>query len=491
MAALLPLLLACAADPATLTASTATLDLGTVAAGELATGELLLTHDGGGTVRVEALALSDPDTWSVGLLDPTLDPGQEEVLVVGFASQTTGAHRGTLTLTPSEGPALRVAMVAQAEAAVEPPEPVGGPDAFTYDRTVVHDLAFALDSEAIDALRAEPTAWVSGTLTWQDQIWQDVAFRLKGSASFQTIDEKPAWKVKFGEYVPGRTFHGLERLTLNNEVWDATMMAETMAYWTWREQGNPAPRTGYASVTLNGELLGLYAVLESMDDDFMDHTWPGSNGGLYEMTRSCDFTGDCTCFELQETGSAFDPSGITRGCEAVAVGTAEALAEAFDWEALVTYLALELSVSHPDSYSFNLNNFFVYHDPLTDRLFLSPWGADSTWTYVYPPSAASADCANTYGDTLTWSAAGWLMRFCQSDSTCRTDLVAKVEEIADWMARADVVGEMEATRELLDPHAELETHTNWTVDDRERWLACTLAWTEDRPETLRAWAERP
>jgi hypothetical protein len=297
--------------------------------------------------------------------------------------------------------------------------------------------------------------------------------------------------VKFGEYMPGSTFHGLERLTLNNEVWDASMMAETMAYWAWREQGNPAPRTTYASVTLNGELLGLYAVLESMDDDFMDHTWPGSNGGLYEMTRSCDFTGDCTCFDLQETGSAYDPTGITRGCQAVAVGTADALKQAFDWDALVTYLALELSLSHPDSYSYNLNNFFVYHDPLSDKLFLSPWGADSTWTYVYPPSAATPDCANTYGDVLTWGAAGWLMKFCLSDATCRPDLVARVLEIADWLEAADVVGEMAATRDLLDPHAELETHTNWSVEDRANWIACTLDWTADRPETLRAWAERP
>lgn len=495
-------------DPTwTLTADPPILDLGAVAMGELASGEVLLSHDGEGRVTITDLTLSAPDRWSAALLDPTLDPAQQEPLVVGLVAKGKGPLDDALIVTTADGLQLKVALRAEVGGSAQPddtgepddsddtdlpPETVDGPEAFSWDRDRVQQFAFTIDEAGINSLRTAPSEWVSGSLEYAGFTWDQVAFRLKGSSSFQAIDQKPAWKIKFGEYVEGGNFYGLERLTLNNEVWDATMMAENMAYWTWREQGNPAPLTSYASITLNGRLLGVYAILESMDDDFMDRMWPGSNGGLYEMTRNCDFTGDCSCFDLQETGPDFDPQGIKRGCEAVAEGTVEALAEAFDWDSLLTYLAVELSLNHPDSYSFNLNNFFVYHDPIGDRLYLSPWGADSTWTYFYPPSTpTTAGCDHSYGDVLDWSAAGWLMRFCRSDSTCRAELKARVTEIADWMEAADVVGQMEATRDLLDPYAGLETHVNWTVENRADWVACTLAWTKARPATLRAWAAQP
>ncbi len=357
-----------------------------------------------------------------------------------------------------------------------------------FDPSVVHALTLNLPESAISALRAAPTEWVSGELTFQGETWAQVAVRVKGSASFQTIDHKPALKLKFHEYIPDQRFHGLERLTLNNEVWDPTMMAENLSYEAWRDNGSPAPRTGYAAVTLNDRYLGLYAILESMDDDFMDHQWPGSNGGLWEMTRNCDFDGDCSCFSLQETGDAYVEGAITQGCEAAHVGTLEALKAAFDWEALIAFLAVELAVNHPDSYSFNLNNFFVYHDPVTDRLSLSPWGSDSTFIYAYPPSTPNPDCRPLYKDVLTASPVGWLMEFCQASPQCSADLRDKVLLVADWMEDSDLVGRMKTTAELLDPYAELETEVNWTMSDRAQRVGCFIEWTAQRPAELRAWS---
>jgi hypothetical protein len=343
------MLLGCASAPGSLAAHPSRIALGPVRIGELATGQLTLSHTGESTWAIQEVSVSDPAHWSVALLDSTLNPGQEELLTIGFVSQSHGTFSAKLTVHGEHGGALTLPLEATVLAPETETESIGSPVVFSTDPSVVHALELTLPDEAIDALRAQPTAWVEGTVSYQGQTWSQVGLRLKGSASFQSIDGKPAWKIKFAEYVEGQRFHGLERLTLNNEVWDATMMAETMSYWVWRDNGSPAPRTSYASVTLNGVLLGTYAVLESMDDDFMDHTWPGSNGGVYEMTRNCDFTGDCSCFELQETGPDHDPDGITRGCEAVAIGTADALAEAFDWKALIAFLAVELSVNHPDS----------------------------------------------------------------------------------------------------------------------------------------------
>lgn len=370
-------------------------------------------------------------------------------------------------------------------------EQVGGVEAEgpLFDPWTVHELTLTIDAEGIDALREAPTEWVSGELELRGQVFASVGVRLKGSASFQGIDHKPAWKIKLDEYVEGQRFEGLQRLTLNNEVWDPTMMAETMAYWTFRDNGSPGPRTGYAAVTLNGNYLGVYALLESMDDEFMDRSWPDSEGGLWEMTRNCDFSGDCSCFDVQETGSAYDAEGITRGCEAAAAGTLDAVKEAFDYDAVIAFLAVERGVNHPDSYSYNLNNFFVYHDPVEDRLSLSPWGADSTFIYAYPPSASNPNCEPLYRDVDGAYSVGWLGRFCEGDATCRADLHTKLLEVADWMEAEDLVGAMERNRDLLDEHAEREAAVNWTMDDREARIDCFLEWTAARPDELRAFVD--
>jgi len=321
-------------------------------------------------------------------------------------------------------------------------------------------------------------------VTFQGRTWPGVGVRIKGSASFQPIDEKPALKLEFDATVDGARLYGLERMTLNNEVWDPTMMAETMGYAAFRENGAPAPRTGYATVTLNERYLGLYAILETMDDQFVDRNWPGTHGDLWEMTRNCDFTGDCSCFEMQEPGDEGGDDAVTQGCAAAAAGTVSALQTAFDWEGLVSFLAVERAVNHPDSYSYNLNNFFVYHD--RERLHLTPWGADSTFVYAYPPSADNPHCEPLYRNVLESSSVGWLGAFCEADETCRAELEARALDIADWMEDG-LVDRMRQTRDQLEPYAELETYTNWTMDDRAQRVNCFLEWTTRRPTELRAW----
>jgi len=371
------------------------------------------------------------------------------------------------------------------------PEQVGESEGAhpVFSPWTVHELVIELDDNGLTALREDPDSWTDADLHMGDRTWPAVGLRVKGSASWQSIDEKPALKIKFDEYVPGQDFYGLQRLTLNNEVWDPTMMAETLAYQTFRRAGSPAPRTGYAALWLSDRYLGLYAILESMDDDFMDHAWPDSNGGLWEMTRNCDFVGDCTCFDLQETGGSYDPDGIDRGCEAAEAGTFEAVQDAFDWDATEAFLAAETALNHPDSYSWNLNNFFVYHEPVGDQLSLVPWGADSTFIYAYPPSTPNPGCEPLYTDVLTASPSGWMMGFCRGDPTCTASLEARILEVADLIEDDDLVGQMHTLRDQLDPYADDEVYVNWTLDDREARVDCFIEWTARRPDELRAWLE--
>lgn len=361
-----------------------------------------------------------------------------------------------------------------------------GPDepAFFAD-TGVLDLEIELDEAAIAALAAAPTEYVEGAFTFRGERYEPVGVRLKGSSTYQWLDARPAWKLKFDEYIPGLRVEGRERLTLDSNYWDGSMMAETLAYRTWRLAGNPAPRTGYANVRFNGDLVGLYTIVESMDDQFVEANWPDSNGGLYEMCRSCDFDRDCGDYPPQDLGEAHDESGLPRACAAAASGEEEEIRAHFDWARLTRYIALERAVNHNDSYSYNLNNYYLYHDPLTDSVTLSPWGVDSTWSYSYPPDE-DRPCEPGYFDALNTTAGAYLTRWCRANAACWADVEAHTLEIADLMEETDLAGFAAETEARIADSVAADPRWPWGIDTFHAKASCFQTWIEDRPAQLRS-----
>ncbi len=355
-----------------------------------------------------------------------------------------------------------------------------------YDDTLVHRFDITLSDDAINQLAAYSDVYVEGTFTYGDEVYDRVGVRLKGSASFQPIDQKPALRLDFDQFVEGQEFHGYERMGLHNNVWDASAMAETLAYRAWRLADNPAPRTGYADVYINGELRGLYTIVQPMDGQFVEEWWEGPHGALYEMTRACDFNVSCDCYELQYDGLGYDPEGIWEGCYATAEASVGSVSAAFDWPRLVRYLALEKVLNHPDSYSYNLNNYHIYVDPVAGNLTLTPWGADSTFVYVYPPWDLAQPCEPTYLDVDYASSYGWLARWCEDDADCRVALFDEMLSLATLLEDVDLAGLAAATHDRIREHVAADPRVAYSLDDHDYQAACFVDWIGRRPDEVRA-----
>ncbi len=353
-----------------------------------------------------------------------------------------------------------------------PLESVPGWDSPVFSDTSVMHIDLTLSEASYAALETDPTTYVEGSVTVGARTWSPVGVRLKGTASFQPIDAKANFKLKFEDYSEGR-FFGLDRLTLQNNYWDPSMMAQVLAYRFFADAGVPSPRTGYAWVTLNGVDKGLYTMLESMDSQLVDRLWPDSEGNLYETTADCDFDGDGSCFELQEQGDGEpDPdAALDSALAAVDAGTQDALRAAFDWENLIAFLAAERVLNHADSYSYNLNNYFAYHDPVTDRVSLLPWGCDSTFN-------------NGYREVLAGESEGWLGRFCESDAACEDELHTALPLTADLLASTDLAGYAEQRRELIRPYVEADPLAVYTPEHFEAWTDALIVWIDERPAEI-------
>ncbi len=335
-------------------------------------------------------------------------------------------------------------------------------------------LELSLSAEARAALPEAPRdigADVRATLVHDGRAWT-VGVNLKGNSSFRPIDGKPSFKIDVGEFLPGSTFHGVRRLTLNSLVDDRSGLAGAMTYALYQRAGLPAPRQSYACLTVDDEEYGLYALVETLDEAFLERAFVDPSGWLYDRRGDADFTlSQTSFFEVEEEG----PDGERDDLIALATRLDDApdllpeLERSFDADALLSGIAIDLAMASTDGYAMNANNFLVYHEPGPDRWWLLPWGVDQ---------ALGAPASEVRTES---NAGGLLAQRCLAEADCAARLDAELLALADPLAELEAEArELGARLETLpDPRAETSATDRWFArEDAYGFLAA-------RPGALR------
>lgn len=235
-----------------------------------------------------------------------------------------------------------------------------------------------------------PFTYFRGAVTIDGETLGDVGVRKKGFLG--SLDPvRPSLKLKFDEFTPGREFHGLDRITLNNCKQDPSYIRQTLAYQAFARAGIVAPRCNFARVTVNGTDFGIYAHVESVDREFIRRRYYDDRGTLYSGTLS-DFRPQWVdTFEKKTNDANPDRSDLDAVVTALAAPDAavvDALDAVIDVEQFITFWATEVLIGHWDGYAGNTNNFFAYHDPVSGRFQFIPWGADGVMEPNAMPGAS-------------------------------------------------------------------------------------------------------
>ena len=229
-----------------------------------------------------------------------------------------------------------------------------------------------------------PFTYFPATVTVDGELLEMVAVRKKGFIG--SLDAgKPSLKISVDEAEPDRTFHGLERITLNNSIQDPSYVDQCIAYALFDRAGLPAPRCNFAQVTVNGQSLGTYVHVESIEDELLDHHFGSSGGNLYEGTLSDFLPAWSGTFEKKSNEEVDDWSDIDAVITAAAAPDDELLAAldgVIDLDQFIRFWALESLVQHWDGYAGNINNYWLYESG--GRLHFLPWGADQVLTERNP-----------------------------------------------------------------------------------------------------------
>lgn len=294
-----------------------------------------------------------------------------------------------------------------------------------------------------------PFTYFPGTVTIDGETLGSVGVRKKGFlGSLDT--NKPSLKLKFDEYVPGREFHGLERLTLNNCKQDDSYLRQALAYRTMSQAGLVAPRCNFARVTVNGTDLGLYAHVESVDTEFLRRRFFDDRGNLYAGTLS-DFRPQwVNTFDKKTHADDPDRSDLDAVVDALAQPDADvlgALEAVVDVEQFLTYWAAEVLIGHWDGYAHNTNNFFVYRDPTDPRFRFLPWGTDGVMRPGQPAPSAT--------QPVSVYAKGALARRLYLLPETQSRYLARLESLLDTVwNEADLLAEIDRMETLITPIAD-------------------------------------
>ena len=154
-----------------------------------------------------------------------------------------------------------------------------------FDASTVHTIDIEMaDWDSLIASATQET-YTECSVTIDGEKISNVGIRAKGNTSLSSVasmgSEKYSFKIEFDQFVKGKSYHGLDKLSLNNLIYDATMMKDYLAYTLMSRAGVPSPLCSYVQITVNGEPWGLYLAVEGVEDGFMERN-NMTTGELYK-----------------------------------------------------------------------------------------------------------------------------------------------------------------------------------------------------------------
>lgn len=345
-----------------------------------------------------------------------------------------------------------------------------------FGESGVAKLELTIERSAMSELAREPRDWVRASLRIggaRQPTHKDVAIHFKGHRSLRTWAEKPAFKLDFDKHSKGRRIVGLEGLVLNNLVEDPTMLRENIGSRVFAALGVAAPRTGFAELFINGELFGLYAVIEPVDERFLARHFEGADGPVFEGEYGCDlYEGDVWAFE-QDSGDDEGRRHLLALARAAEGPPSEWLLSGDDEplvnRSFIAYLAGSALLGDFDGYR-HAHNYRVFRDAKSEQWSFIPWGLDR----ILKKRVAVFDSN------------GRLARSCFQDRACRLEYVKALHQAARRFESLSVEKLVESLATRIASAAERDPRRPYTRKAREKALVSLRQFVVERPAEVRA-----
>ena len=241
-----------------------------------------------------------------------------------------------------------------------------------------------------------------------DEEIENVGIRLRGNTSRESA--KKSFKLSFNTFEPGRKFYDVEKLNLNGEHNDPSIMRSKIAWDHYQKTGMPTTKAAHCAVYINDVYYGLYISIEHIDEEFLKNHFEDDTGNLWKCLWPADLTyrgpdpdnyhpyqDETRPYELKTNVDAYDYSELARLITILHETPNHLLPDSLEQVLVVTdvlkYAAMNVLLGNWDDYWFLRNNYYLYHEPTLDRIRFIPYDYDNNlgidwfnidWTSVNP-----------------------------------------------------------------------------------------------------------
>jgi hypothetical protein len=281
------------------------------------------------------------------------------------------------------------------------PDPATPPRSGLFDPAVLHEVRVEMSARDWQTLK---------DFYWKDDFYPAavtidgdsvslIGVRSRGQGS--RSETKPSLKLDFNRYVRGQRFHGQKSLAIKNLVQDVSMMRDYLAMWVFEGMGIAAPRYSFARMFVNGEAMGVFNIVESVEEPFLHSRFGEDGGNLFNYEYG--MPPDTVVYDLGDRGphvddyiprpfkpqtnlDRFDGRGLVQFIRTVNDAPASRfltdVAGHLDVDRFLTYVAVENALAEQDGFvgRFGMNNFFLYQYAATSRFVVIPWDKNTAFT---------------------------------------------------------------------------------------------------------------
>jgi spore coat protein CotH len=234
-----------------------------------------------------------------------------------------------------------------------------------------------LRAEANQQINSDNFTYVVANVKFDGQLYEMVGLRVKGNSSRRASADNPdaiPYKLDMNKFVEGQKLDGLTKINLHRNA----SLNEYLSYGAFRKAGTAASRTGWADVTLNGASLGLYTLVEQVDERMLESFYAEPDGELYKpeppigyLTYSGDDIaayGDVGYKADQETDHATFLK-LVRTINEEAVTSWDAV---LDVDSVLQYFAGNVALGNWDTYVAMGHNYYLF-EATPGHMTMLPW----------------------------------------------------------------------------------------------------------------------
>jgi hypothetical protein len=269
-------------------------------------------------------------------------------------------------------------------------------------RILIHpdSLAAILDPANADSDHEYPATFLFDNGVIRDSL-TNVGFRLRGNTSRDA--RKKSFKISVNTFVAGRKFFGLEKLNVNSEHNDPSIIRAKVCWDLFATSGVKASRSNHARLFINSTYFGLYINVEHIDENFVRERFGNNDGNLYKCLWPADLaylgadpnlykrvSGGRRLYELETNKQLDDYSDLANFISVLNLTSSTdfpvAIQRVFNVNGFLRSLAVDVATGSWDNYWFLKNNYYLYRNTATGKFEWIPYDYDNTlgiwWTAI-------------------------------------------------------------------------------------------------------------